>query len=125
VRRVRGRRKDRQVLGRVVPLAAALSRRVGSKCRHSQVPVLRPHDRAHRERDAPHPPQRQGQRPACSTELASTCRPLPAPARSPAQSRMAWRGVASTEADPEARRSPACVLSAGPSHRLPFRRRMG
>ncbi len=33
--------------------------------KHSQVPILRPvhrpRDRAHRERDAPHPPQRQGQ----------------------------------------------------------------
>ncbi len=52
VRRARGQRKDRQVLGGAVPLAAAPSRRVGSKRRRSQVPLLRPHDRAHRERDA-------------------------------------------------------------------------
>ena len=37
------------------------SRQVGSKSKHSQVPVLRPRDRAHPERDAPRPPQRQGQ----------------------------------------------------------------
>jgi hypothetical protein len=49
VRRARGQRKDRQVLGRVVPLAAAPSRRVGSKSKHSQVHILRPRDRAHRE----------------------------------------------------------------------------
>ncbi len=78
VRRARGQREDRQVLGRVVPLAAAPSRRADSKSKHSQVSILRPRDRAHRERDAPRPPQRQGQRPACSTELASTFRPLPA-----------------------------------------------
>jgi hypothetical protein len=47
------------------------------------------------------------------------------PARPPAHSRTAWHGLASTAADPEARRSPACVLSADPTHRLPFRRRMG
>jgi hypothetical protein len=47
------------------------------------------------------------------------------PACSPARSRMAWHGAASTAADPEARRGPACVLSAGPTHRLPFRRRRG
>ena len=48
---------------------------------------------------------------------AARCLP---PARSPAHSRMALHGLASTEADPEARRGPACVLSAGPTHRLPF-----
>jgi hypothetical protein len=70
--------KIARLLGRVVPLAAAPSRRAGSKSKHSQVPVLRPRDRAHRERDAPHTPQRQGKRPGCCTELASTFRPLPA-----------------------------------------------
>ena len=59
-RRARGQRKDRQVLGRVVTLAAAPSHRAGSKSKHSQVPILRRRDRAHRERDAPHAPQRQG-----------------------------------------------------------------
>ena len=54
--------------------------------------------------------------------LAIRCLP---PAHLLAHSRMAWRGVASTEADPEARRSPAFVLSADPTHRLPFRRRRG
>ena len=38
-----------------------------------------PRDRAHREGDVPHRPQRQRARPACSTERASTYRPLPAP----------------------------------------------
>ena len=74
VRRVRGQRKDRQVLGRVVPLAAAPSRRVGSKSKHSQVPVLRPRDRAHRALSS----AATRARPAGSAELASTCRPLPA-----------------------------------------------
>ena len=55
-------------------------------------------------------------------DLPSAARP---PSRPSAHSRMAWPGLASTEADPEARRGPTCVLSAGPTHRLPFRRRRG
>ncbi len=48
-----------------------------------QVPILRP-------RRCASSSAATSARPACSTELASTCRPLPAPARSPAHSRMAW-----------------------------------
>jgi hypothetical protein len=82
VRRARGQRKHRQVLGRVVPLAAAPSRRVGSKSKHSQAHRYLSFDAVTEHiasemrlilRSA-----RQGQRPACSAELASTCRPLPA-----------------------------------------------
>ncbi len=59
---------------------------------------------------------------ACFDLPSAACLP---PACSPTHSRMAWHGLASTAADTEARRGPACVLSAGPTHRLPFRRRRG
>jgi hypothetical protein len=49
---------DRHVLG---TRTSGTSRRVGSQSKHSQVPIRRRRDRAHRRRDAPHPPQRQGQ----------------------------------------------------------------
>jgi hypothetical protein len=99
--------------------------RVGSKSKHSQVPVLRPRHRAHRERDAPHPPQRQGRGRRALPSLPRLAVRCLSPARSPAHSRTAWHGLARTEADPEARRGPACVLSPSPTHRLPFRHRRG
>ncbi len=93
VQRARRQCKDRQVLGRVVPLAAAPSRRVGSKSRHSQVPVLRPRDRAHRERDAPHPPQRQGQGRGVVPSLPRLAvLPAPRPAARPLPYGVAWSG---------------------------------
>jgi hypothetical protein len=99
--------------------------RLGCKRKHSQVPIRRRRDRAHRERDAPHPPQRQGQgRRALPSfpRLAVHCLP---PFRPSVHSQLAWRGLASTEATPEALRGHACVLSAGPTHRQSFRRRRG
>ena len=68
----------------MVPLAAAPSWLVGSKSKHSQVSLLRPRDQAHRERDAPHPPHRQGQGRRVLPSLprlAVRCLPQPAHSR--------------------------------------------
>jgi len=92
--RARGQRKDRQALGRVVPLAAAPSRRVGSKSTHRYLSFDPVTEHIASEMRL----------------ILRACLDLPSaacpPSRLSAHSRMAWRGLASTEADPEARRGP-------------------
>jgi hypothetical protein len=95
--RIRGQRKDRQVLGQVVPLAAAPSWllvglvRKASTRRYLSFDSLTEHLGLARCASSSAATRA---RPACSTELASTSHPLPAP-RPPARplpDGVAWRG---------------------------------
>ena len=111
--RARGQRKDRQALGRVVPLAAAPSRRVGSKSTHRYLsfdPVTE-HIASEMRLILRSDKGKAGVLYRACLDLPSAACP---PSRPSAHSRMAWPGLASTEADPEARRGPVFMLSGWP-----------